>query len=61
MHDPVDNPKNYNKWGLYKNPDDSRVIVPKRVRSLGFTVNFARKETYLFLVVIVLVLVALFR
>lgn len=60
MHDPVDDNSNYNKYGLYFNPGDQRVIVPKKMRWLGFTVNFARKETYLFLVVLVIVLLLVF-
>jgi uncharacterized membrane protein len=48
MQDPVDDNRNYNKYGLYFNRSDNRVIVPKKMRSLGFTVNFARKETYVF-------------
>ena len=27
------------KWGCYYNPNDSRIIVPKRIASMGFTIN----------------------
>jgi uncharacterized membrane protein len=31
------------KWGIfYFNPADSRIFVPKRIESLGWTLNFAR-------------------
>lgn len=51
--DPTQNPENY-KWGIYYNPEDDRIVVPKRTRSLGFTLNFARKEAY-FLILLLLV------
>ncbi len=47
--DPVDDIIHY-KYGLfYYNPMDERVIVPKRIRSFGYTFNFARKKAYLLL------------
>jgi len=40
-------PKHY-KWGfLYFNPADNRVIVPKRVAWMGWTLNFASPFSYL--------------
>jgi len=42
-------PDNLNvwKWGIfYFNPGDSRIFVPKRIASLGWTLNFARPGTY---------------
>jgi uncharacterized membrane protein len=48
MNDPIDDMQNY-KWNaFYYNPDDYRVIAPKRSR-LGLTLNFARIESYLVL------------
>lgn len=42
-------PKNY-KWGLfYFNPNDSRIIVPKRAKWMGWTLNFANPWTYVIL------------
>lgn len=39
--DPQQDPQ-YWKWGLfYFNPNDKRLLVPKRVPSLGWTLNFA--------------------
>ena len=47
MNDPIDDMENY-KWNtFYYNPKDSRIIVSKRARLLGWTLNFARKESYL--------------
>lgn len=47
--DPIDNP-NYYKLGMfYFNKEDSRVVVPKRNRLLGWTLNFAVWKAYLFI------------
>lgn len=47
------NPENY-KWGIfYFNPKDPRVILPKRNRLLGWTVNFASPYSYLIIFFIV--------
>ncbi|MGD9931024.1 MAG: hypothetical protein AB7U05_13480 [Mangrovibacterium sp.] len=46
-------PDNY-IWGIfYFNPKDYRVILPKRNRFLGWTLNFAKAESYLILLVLV--------
>lgn len=40
------NEPNHWKWGvLYFNPDDSRIIVPKRIEWLGWTLNFAQPNS----------------
>jgi uncharacterized membrane protein len=50
MTDPIDDIANY-KWSVfYCNKDDRRIIVPKRMRLLGWTLNFARWETWLMVV-----------
>jgi uncharacterized membrane protein len=42
-------PDNY-KWGIfYFNPQDSRVILPKRNPYMGLTLNFANPYSYLIL------------
>ena len=52
MFDPVDDQENY-KWNaFYYNPADPRIRVPKRTRMLGWTLNFAHKESYLICVVL---------
>ena len=48
--DPTQDNKNYKFWVFYYNPNDERVFVPKKIASLGITLNFAKKESYLFLV-----------
>lgn len=50
--DPVDNIVNYKMGFIYWNPQDSRLFVPKRERSLGHTLNFAHKMNILILLVI---------
>ena len=43
-------PDSYWKWGLvYYNPDDPAIFVEKRV-GLGWTLNFARKSSWLLLI-----------
>jgi uncharacterized membrane protein len=55
MHDPVDDPNNY-KWNsFYFNREDPRILVPKRLRLLGWTFNFAHKESYMALVLLLVV------
>lgn len=54
MNDPIDDINNY-KWNVfYFNREDRRIIVPKRTRFLGWTINFARPESYLLLFVVLL-------
>ncbi len=46
-------PDNY-IWGIfYFNPKDYRIILPKRNKYLGWTLNFAKVETYLILFFII--------
>ena len=42
--------KDANNWKLklfYFNPEDTRVFVPKRAKSMGITLNFANPKAYL--------------
>lgn len=49
----INDPGNY-KWGIfYYNPGDSRFIVPKRNRLMGWTLNFAHPFSYLVLLSII--------
>lgn len=50
--DPVDNITNYKMGFIYWNSGDSRLIVPKRDRSQGYTLNFAHKMNILILLII---------
>ncbi|HBC28004.1 MAG TPA: hypothetical protein DC013_11395 [Ruminococcaceae bacterium] len=36
-------PENVWKWGFYCNPNDPRIFVPKRIPSMGFTINIGRR------------------
>ncbi|KAF0238641.1 MAG: hypothetical protein FD181_853 [Prolixibacteraceae bacterium] len=41
------NPDKY-KWGIfYFNPEDMRVIAPKQIQWMGWTLNFARPAVWL--------------
>ena len=51
----IANDLNVWKWGIfYFNPADSRIFVPKRIESLGWTLNFARPGTSLLILVFIL-------
>lgn len=50
--DPSKNPGNY-KWGIfYFNSDDNRIFVPKRINWTGWTLNFAKPESYFLLLLV---------
>jgi uncharacterized membrane protein len=52
----INDPVNY-KWGIfYFNPKDHRVIVPKRIQAMGWTLNFGNIYTYLLFIAIVAVI-----
>ena len=54
--DPIDDPMNY-KWGIfYNNKNDIRTVVPKRNRALGWTLNFARPVSYVFMGLFLLII-----
>ncbi len=48
----IDNPDNYKLIVFYFNKNDRRVIVPKRNRLLGWTLNFGQLNTYLLIIAI---------
>ena len=48
----IEDPANY-KWGIfYFNRKDRRIIVPKRLKMMGWTLNFANFYTYIILFLI---------
>jgi uncharacterized membrane protein len=48
------NPGDHYKWGLfYYNPEDSRVILPKRNQWMGWTLNFARFYSWFIIILII--------
>ena len=49
----IDDPMNY-KWGIfYFNRKDSRIVVPKRARGMGWTLNFGNIYAYVLVILIV--------
>ena len=55
--DPIDNPSNYKLGVFYLNRFDSRTVVPKRARILGFSLNFASWKSYVFVLILLLTIV----
>lgn len=54
-------PSNW-KWGVfYYNKKDKRIFPPKRIKSLGWTVNFANPISLLVLFVIIISILLLFK
>ncbi len=51
----VENPDNYRFAIFYYNPGDQRIIVPKRNRMMGWTLNFGRTNTYLIIAGIIII------
>jgi uncharacterized membrane protein len=52
-----DNSENY-KWGfLFYDPEDPRVIVPKRLKYFGWSLNFANPWTYVIIFGYILLMV----
>ena len=45
-------PRNWRSGGFYVAPDDSRVWVPKRPPGIGWTLNFARPASWLWMTVL---------
>jgi len=49
----IDDPMNY-KWGIfYFNRKDSRILVPKRIRGMGWTLNFGNIYTYVLIILMI--------
>ncbi len=54
MSDNHQDPSNW-KWGIfYFNKNDKRIFPPKRIKNLGWTINFANPYSILVYVLIVL-------
>ncbi|WP_315821872.1 DUF5808 domain-containing protein [Paraflavitalea speifideaquila] len=49
MKDPIDDNTHYVWNAFYFNKEDSRILVSKRVRGMGFTFNFAQPATWFIL------------
>ena len=48
---------NYFLGVIYFNRKDSRVIVPKRVSGLGWTLNFANPYTFVIIIAIISIII----
>jgi uncharacterized membrane protein len=47
MNEPEFDPSHY-KWGIfYFNKNDKRIFPPKRIKSMGWTINFANPYSVL--------------
>ncbi len=52
----IENPDNYILGIIYYNHNDSRVMVPKRNKYMGWTLNCANKKTYLLFGIIIAII-----
>jgi uncharacterized membrane protein len=44
------------KWGIfYYNPDDKRILPPKKNPAMGWTINFANRQSILLFIFILLI------
>lgn len=50
------NPENYKLGIFYYNKSDSRIFVPKMISKTGWTLNFARPETYIIIALFVVLI-----
>lgn len=57
IHRTVHAMQNY-RWGLYNDPADRRLIVPKMNPAMGWTVNVAHPSARLALVLMAVIIVA---
>ncbi len=47
-------------WGIfYFNKEDKRILPPKRIKQLGWTVNFANPSSIFFFLIVIAILYAL--
>jgi len=53
----LDNPENYKFTIFYYNTKDKRVVVPKRNKYMGWTLNLGNHFTYLLLIGIMSVII----
>uniref|UniRef100_UPI003216572D DUF5808 domain-containing protein n=1 Tax=uncultured Draconibacterium sp. TaxID=1573823 RepID=UPI003216572D len=51
------NPEKYKLGLFYFDPKDSRIIVPKVNRYLGWTLNFAHPVSYVIIVAFIILLI----
>lgn len=51
------NPENYKLGLFYFDPKDSRIILPKVNRMLGWTLNFGHPVSYIIIIVFIALLI----
>jgi uncharacterized membrane protein len=52
-------PKNWKYGGFYFNKDDERLLPPKRIAWMGWTVNFANPKSILLFIFILIIVLSL--
>lgn len=50
-------PANWRMGIFYYNKNDKRILPPKRIRSMGWTINFANPWSVAFFILVMLILV----
>jgi len=50
----IQDPSNYKAGIFYFNRNDSRIVVPKRNKMMGWTLNFANVYSYLLILGVIL-------
>lgn len=53
MIDPTQDPRNYKLGVFYFNKEDKRIFPPKRIKAMGWTVNFANPISIATLVLLI--------
>jgi len=64
-HNPNEKPENERKnnphnwiWGIfYYNPKDNRLFPPKRIKEMGWTINFANPNSVFLVIIIIAILI----
>ncbi len=54
-----DDPSNWRLGIFYYNKKDKRLLTPKRIRGLGWTINFANPYSLLVLLVIIILILVI--
>jgi uncharacterized membrane protein len=56
-----DDPMNYKLGIFYFNRKDSRIVVPKRIRWMGWTMNFGNGYSYICLFLVIVSVIFILR
>lgn len=55
----IQDPANYKAGIFYFNRNDDRIVVPKRNKMMGWTLNFAKVYTYVIILAIIFAVLAI--